>query len=86
MKTQAMKTRAIIAIAALVLLSACGKRGDLKPAGGEPLPPKPATAARQPSANDLLTPDTQERPVRDDELVTKSQPLAPDRFDLPPPG
>jgi len=81
-----MRTRAVIAIAALALLAACGKRAELKPAGGEALPRKPATAARQPSANDLLTPTTQQRPIRNDELVTKSQPLEPDRFDLPPPG
>jgi hypothetical protein len=43
-------------------------------------------AARQPTVGDLLTPTTQARPVRDDELVVKSVPLAPDRFDLPPPG
>ena len=29
---------------------------------------------------------TEARPTREDELVTKSKPLEPDRFDLPPPG
>jgi predicted small lipoprotein YifL len=81
-----MRKTAILALAALVLLAGCGKKNILKPADNEKLPAKPATAARQPGVNDLLTPSTQARPVRDDELVIKSQPLATDRFDLPPPG
>jgi len=58
----------------------------LKPASGESMPVKPKTAAAAPSVTDLLTPGPQAKPVRDDELVTKSTPLKPDRFDLPPPG
>lgn len=81
-----MNRIAIMAMGAFVLLAGCGKRPVLKPADNHPLPPKALTAASQPSVTQLLTVPTQAKPVRDDELVIKSQPLAPDRFDLPPPG
>lgn len=81
-----MRKTAILALAALALLAGCGKRNVLRPADGEQLPPKPAMASARPGVGDLLNPATQARPVRDDELVTKSKPLQPDRFDLPPPG
>ncbi len=81
-----MRRLAIAALGALVLLGGCGKKTVLKPLTGKPLPQKAATAAGQPSVTDLLNPGTQAKPVRDDELVTKSKPLQPDRFDLPPPG
>ena len=35
---------------------------------------------------DLLTPRTEERPERSDEVLIKSQERPDDRFDLPPPG
>ena len=81
-----MRRTAILALTALVLLAACGKKAVLRPADGQTLPPKSATAAGQPSVGDLLNPGTEARPTREDELVTKSKPLEPDRFDLPPPG
>jgi hypothetical protein len=81
-----MKRTAILALAALTLLAGCGKKAVLKPADGRTLPPKSATAAGQPGVGQLLDPGTEARPTREDELVTKSKPLEPDRFDLPPPG
>ena len=81
-----MKRTAILALTALVLLAGCGKKAVLKPADGRTLPQKSATAASQPGVGDLLNPGTEARPTREDELVTKSKPLEPDRFDLPPPG
>ena len=81
-----MRRITILGIAALALLAGCGKRPVLRPADGKVLPPKAKTAASQPSVTDLLTVSTQARPTRDDELVIKSKPLQPDRFDLPPPG
>lgn len=81
-----MRTTAILACLALALVAGCGKKTNLKPASGETMPVKPKTSASQPSVAELLTPGPQAKPVRDDELVTKSQPLKPDRFDLPPPG
>jgi hypothetical protein len=77
---------AILGVTVLALLAGCGKRPVLRPADGKMMPPKAQSAAAQPGVGDLLTPPVQARPNRDDELVTKSRPLQPDRFDLPPPG
>jgi predicted small lipoprotein YifL len=81
-----MRRQALIALATLALLAACGKKVILKPGEGHVMPPKGETSALQPTVNDLLTPDQQAVPGRDNELVSKSEPLQPDRFDLPPPG
>lgn len=77
--------RIVIPLAALAGLSACGTTGPLKPAEGQSLPVKPALADKQPDADDLLTPPPYARPERIDELVKRSTPREPDRFDLPPP-
>jgi hypothetical protein len=69
-----------------VLLAGCGKKEMLKEAGDTPLPPKPATAALQPTPAQLLVPATQTRPTRFNEIVTQSKELQSDRFDMPPPG
>ena len=80
-----MKTR--IALLTLTLaLAGCGQREALKPLDGHSLPQKPATAAVQPTVPQLLTPSVTTRPVRTDDLVTRSQERPDDRFDLPPPG
>ncbi|WBO22604.1 hypothetical protein [Sphingomonas abietis] len=81
-----MNRAAIAALGAFVLLAGCGKRPVLRPADGKALPPKALTASAQPGVAALLSLPAQAKPTRDDELVIKSQPLAPDRFDLPPPG
>ncbi len=74
----------LVMLAAL-LLGACGQMADLQPARGEPLPVKPLLASRTPTAAELLTPPTNADPERIDELVKRSEPRRPDRFDLPPP-
>jgi predicted small lipoprotein YifL len=81
-----MRRTAILAMMALALVAGCGKRPVLRPADGKVLPPKAQSASAQPGVGDLLSVPTQAKPSRDDELVTKSTPLQPDRFDLPPPG
>jgi hypothetical protein len=81
-----MRTLAFALLGAALLLGGCGKKSVLHPADGRALPPKAKTAATQPGVLQLLTPATQARPARDDELVIKSAPLQPDHFDLPPPG
>ena len=68
-----------------LLLGACGQMADLQPPRGEPLPVKPLLASRTPTAAELLTPPTNADPERIDELVKRSEPRRPDRFDLPPP-
>jgi hypothetical protein len=76
--------RPIFALAAAVLLSACGQQQSLKPARGAALPPKPATAPAAATPTQLLAPPPMVRPSRSDELLTKSQPRSDDPFDLPP--
>ncbi|MGN6279582.1 MAG: hypothetical protein ACTHM8_12785 [Sphingomonas sp.] len=77
--------KAWLAIALLALpLAACGSAARLKPAEGKALPPAPYGATATPSPQDLLTPSTQARPTRDDELLKESKKRDPDPFDLPP--
>ena len=58
---------------------------ELKPAAGKSLPVKPLMARTTPTADELLTPPTNARPDRVDELMKRSEPRKPDPFDLPPP-
>jgi len=74
-----------VVLLAVFCLGACGQMAQLQPAPGEPLPVKPLLAKSTPTAEQLLTPPTNARPERIDELVKRSQPREPDRFDLPPP-
>ena len=67
-------------------VAGCGKQEVLHPPMGASLPPKPAMAATVPTVEDLLTPSTQQRPTRSEELLLKSQRRPDDRFNLPPPG
>lgn len=76
--------KAPLALAILSLLAACGSAADLKPAKGDTLPPAPYGAAATPGPKNLLTPSTQARPTRDDELLKDSEKRQPDPFDLPP--
>ena len=64
---------------------ACGKMAPLQPAAGQSLPVKPLLAKATPTAEELLTPPSNARPQRVDELIKRSEPRRPDRFDLPPP-
>lgn len=76
--------KALLLLAALSLLAACGSAADLKPAKGAALPPAPYGASATPSARQLIAPSTQARPTRDDELLKDSVKRQPDPFDLPP--
>ena len=67
-------------------LAACGKVSPLEPAPGQPLPVKPLLAKRAPSPEELLAIPDVARPKRVDELMRRSEPREPDRFDLPPPS
>jgi len=67
-----------------VLLCACGSAAGLKPAPGQALPPAPFGAAAQPTPDQLITPTTQQRPQRSDELLRRSDRRRSDEFDLPP--
>jgi hypothetical protein len=68
----------------LLLLAGCGANQGLKPAPGKALPPAPYGATTAPTAQQLLTPTTQQRPQRSDELLKSSEERRSDEFDLPP--
>ena len=76
----------IVAPVVLLGLAACGRRGDLEPAKGQPLPVKPLMAKATPTPEELLTPPVYAAPNRVDELMKRSTPRQTDRFDLPPPS
>ena len=80
-----MKVQPILLIAAALLVGSCGRQAVLVPAPGHAMPIKPLMARATPTFEELLTPPTQARPTRIDELVTRSKPRAADPFDLPPP-
>ena len=73
----------LIPLLALVL-AGCGAAKELQPAPGAKLPPAPYGATATPTANQLLTPTTQQRPQRSDELLKQTEARRSDEFDLPP--
>lgn len=76
--------RAVLALALLTALAACGQRADLKPAGNRLLPVAPYGSEERKSAEKLLTPPPQAVPERSIELRRRSEDRADDPFDLPP--
>jgi hypothetical protein len=80
-----MKASRVLLLASLGL-AGCGRVDQLQPAAGKALPVKPMMARTTPTAADLLTPPPYARPVRVDDVVTRSAPRPPDPFDLPPPA
>ena len=77
--------RPFLLTCAALLVTACGKVSPLEPAPGQALPVKPLLAKSTPTSEQLLTPPSYARPERVDELMKRSAPREPDRFDLPPP-
>ena len=73
-----------IALAAFVMLGACGQKSALQPVEGAALPPAPYGAAVQPTADQLLELDPEAAPDRNVELRTRSEEREDDPFDLPP--
>lgn len=73
-----------VLLVAILLLGGCGAAAGLKPAPGETLPIAPYGATATPAAADLLTPSSQARPQRNDELLRQSERRRTDEFDLPP--
>ena len=67
-----------------LLLSACGKSADLTPRAGASLPPAPYGARESLSAEQMMEPSTQARPVSEVELLRRSERREVDPFDLPP--
>lgn len=77
-------TRTAVALAPVLILAACGKAAPLKPAAGDALPDTPYGARATPTSDQMLTPTSQSRPTRSDELLKRSDPRPADEFDLPP--
>ena len=77
--------RVTMLAAGSLMAAACGQMAPLQPAPGKQLPVKPLLASATPTAEQLLTPPTNARPARVDELIKRSEPRKADRFDLPPP-
>jgi hypothetical protein len=80
-----MSTRHMFVIAAALAIAGCGRVADLEPAPGRAMPVKPLMARATPTFDELLTPPTQARPNRVDELIKRSEPRRDDPFNLPPP-
>jgi hypothetical protein len=80
-----MSLKRILVFAAAAMLAGCGRQADLEPAPGHQLPVKPLMARATPTVDELLTPPSNSRPDREDELLKKSEPRKADPFDLPPP-
>ncbi|MDQ2878173.1 MAG: hypothetical protein M3R41_03740 [Pseudomonadota bacterium] len=79
-----MKT--VLGLIAALLLAGCGAAAGLKPAPGKSLPVAPYGARATPNPAALLTPSSQARPQRTDDLLTSSDQRRSDEFDLPPAG
>lgn len=74
----------MLAALGVAALAGCGRQVELvrKP-GADPLPV--AYGAEEPAtAESLMTPQPQIRPVRNEDLLRRSEPRPGDRFDLPP--
>ncbi|KQN73913.1 argininosuccinate lyase [Sphingomonas sp. Leaf67] len=76
--------RALAFLGIMLALAGCGQRRDLRPRENASLPPAPYGATATPTSADLLTPTTQQRPSRSDELLTESKERGDDPFALPP--
>ncbi len=78
--------RILLLLPAFALLAACGNMEPLQPRAGQGLPARPATAARAPTTDELLTPPSNARPARQDDGLRRSEEREDDPFDLPPTG
>jgi hypothetical protein len=76
--------RALILLGLTGLLAACGSRTELRALPGMGAVPKAAEAPAPQTPSELMTPDTQARPERKADLLTRSEERQDDPFDLPP--
>jgi hypothetical protein len=78
--------RSLVALGLVAVLgcSACGRQVALRPKAGEPTVPKAHAATAPETAAQLMTPSTQARPRRNEDLIYKSEPRREDPFRLPP--
>jgi hypothetical protein len=74
------------AIAALLLLAACGKQGKLTPVPPQTPPVQGSARMVAPTPEEMLQRQPQAAPTRVDDPVQRSQRRPDDPFNLPPPG
>jgi predicted small lipoprotein YifL len=72
------------ALLVLLLLAACGQKGPLASAPGQPVPPKPLGVAAAPTPQEMLDMPAQAAPTRVDDPVKNANVREADRFELPP--
>jgi hypothetical protein len=65
-------------------LAGCGSAAELRPARNGALPPAPYGATATPTAQQLMTPKPQQRPLTVDDLLVRSEKRRSDEFSLPP--
>ena len=73
-----------LACALAALLAGCGQTAELKPRPGRELPVAPFGRDDRQTADQLLTPQPQDAPLRSVELRSRSEDRQDDPFDLPP--
>lgn len=78
-----MNARAFVLVAVL-LCAGCGKQVALKPKPGMAPVPTPAFATKPESPDALIKPSTQARPLRNVDILSRSEEREDDPFDLPP--
>lgn len=75
-----------LAVLAALLLTACGKQGELAPVPPRPAPMQATDSPRPLTPSEMLVLPPQSIPNRVDDPIEKSQERPDDRFNLPPPG
>ena len=72
-------------LALILLLAACGRKGELKPVAGQSLPPAPVWATASPTPLEMLTPPPEAAPDRVDDVIRRPErERVDDPFDPPP--
>jgi len=79
-----MTIRKSLLLLSALALAGCGTVGDLTPPEGRALPQAAYGQEDRQTADALITPSTQTRPGRSDELLRRSERRELDPFDLPP--
>lgn len=74
----------LVVLALLAALAACGSKKPLTRPAGDPVPATPYAADTAPDSDAMVTPDSQSRPDRSDEVLKRSERREDDRFSLPP--
>lgn len=77
--------RALLILAALGTLAACGKQGSLRAVAPSSPPQQPTDTVRPLTPEDMLKLPPQAIPGRVDDPLSRSEVRPDDRFNLPPP-